>query len=265
MHRTLSVAIPDSALTDETTKLAKARKISQMARSIAIFGVRDILIYRDGDNQADRTLLLTILNYMETPQFMRRQIFPKMSELKFAGVLHPLAIPSHTTSSDVKDIKSGDIREGLAVTIRGRRYVDVGVNHLFDVEGASRDGRVTVQFPPNIPIGTAQVISSDDISQYWGYSVRERSSITSLLREWSGRIIIAARSGKTVTKSRIHSSYKDSTLVVFGSPQRDVRDIAGGRLQANNMIQLNFFPHQNTRTVRLEEAILGTLSILNTL
>lgn len=265
MHRTLSVAIPDSALTDETTRLAKAQKISQLARSIAIFGIRDILVYKDGNNQADRTLLLTILHYMETPQFMRRQLFPKMSELKFAGVLHPLAIPSHSVLSDIKSIQPGDIREGLAVTLRGHRYVDVGVNHLFDIEGAKRDGRVTVQFPPNIPIGTARVISPDDIPQYWGYKIRERSSITSLLREWSGRIIIATKSGKVATKSRIYSSDKDNTLVVFGSPQRDVRDIAGGRLHANNVVQLNFFPYQNTRTIRLEEAILGTLSIINIL
>ena len=71
------------------------------------------------------------------------------------------------------------------------------------------------------------------------------------------------QSGKVATKPRISNVHKDDTLVVFGSPKRDVIDIAGGRLQANNMIQLNFFPHQNTRTIRLEEAILGTLSILN--
>lgn len=263
MYKGPSVAIPDSSLTDESTKLAKARKISQLARSMAIFGVKEVLVYKDGDNPNDRSLLLTILHYMETPQFMRKHLFPKMSELKFAGVLHPLAIPSHSVSSDAKSIRPGDIREGLAVTLRGRRYVDVGVNHLFAVEGAKRDGRVTVQFPPNVPVSTAHVIPSENASQYWGYKVRERSSVASLLRQWPGRIIIATKSGKVATKSRISSTYKDSTLVVFGSPKRDVIDIAGGRLQANNMVQLNFFPHQNTRTIRLEEAILGTLSILN--
>ena len=262
----LAVAIPDSALSDETTKLAKTRKISQLARSIAIFGIDTILIYKDGNNQADRSLLLTILRYLETPQFMRKQLFPTMSILKYAGVLQPLAIPSHLAPSNIKDIRPGDIREGLAVTLKGHRYVDVGVNKLFELQDAKRDGRLTIQFPADRPVNTAYAINPETIPHYWGYKVKERSSVSMLLRDWPGRIIIAAKSGKTATASRITKHYKNSnktTLIVFGSPKRDVMDIAGGRLRATNMTQLNFFPDQNTKTVRLEEAILGTLSILN--
>ena len=43
-----------------------------------------------------------------------------------------------------------------------------------------------------------------------------------------------------------------ATLVVFGSPERDVHEMAGGRLGGRDMIRLNFFPKQRTRTVRLE-------------
>lgn len=261
----LSVAIPDSALHDESTKLDKSRKISQMARCAAIFGVRTIFVYRDGENSSDRSLLVTALRYLDTPQFLRRRLFPKMADLKFAGVLHPLNISSHSTPADPQSIQDGDIREGMAVTIKGSRYVDVGVNRMIRLSGDGRDGRVTVRFRSGYPNFDAVRIRREDVPHYWGYVVRERSGILQLLREWTGGIIITTRSGKTATASRVsrYTSGDLDILAVFGSPERGVREIAGGRLSGRDMVQLNFFPRQNTKTVRLEEAMVGVFSILN--
>lgn len=261
----LSVAIPDSALSDDSTKLDKSRKISQMARCAAIFGVETILVYRDGDNPSDRALLLNTLRYMETPQFLRKSIFPKTASLKFAGALQPLAIPSHPVSPDPHSIRQGDIREGLAVTVRGVRYVDVGVGKLLPLPGKGRDGRVSVRFGADGPDPRPAAISKDHIPLYWGYVVRERGGIFQTIREWSGGVIVATRAGNPATARRISRYLQNDsdTLVVFGSPERDVQEIAGGRLSARDMIRLNFFPRQHTRTVRLEEAMLGALAILN--
>ena len=261
----LSVAIPDSSLSEHSTKLDKSRMASQMARCAAVFGVDAILVYRDGDNVADRSLLVTALRYLETPQFLRRGIFPKTANLKFAGALHPLGIPSHDASPDPQTIREGEIREGLAVTVRGTRYVDVGIGKLLPLPGRGRDGRVSVRFGSSHPDPRPVAIPRDQIPHYWGYAVRERGSITQTVREWDGGVIIATRTGNTATPRRI-SRYvggDSATLVVFGSPERDVHEIAGGRLGARDMIRLNFFPRQRTRTVRLEEAMLGTLAILN--
>lgn len=261
----LSVAMPDSALSDESTKLDKSRKVSQMARCMAVFGIRTVFVYRDGDNSADRSLLVTTLRYLETPQFLRRRLFPKMSNLKFAGALHPLNIPSHASSADPKSIKNGDIREGIAVTIKGTRYADVGINKMIRLPRRGKDGRITVKFRSGYPDFDLVLIDRDKVSQYWGYTVRERSGIQQLVREWPSGVIITTRDGKIATKARISKYVEDDRdiLVVFGSPERGVREIAGGRLSGHDMIHLNFFPRQRTRTVRLEEAMMGTLSILN--
>ena len=261
----LSVAIPDSALSDESTKLDKSRKVSQMARCAAVFGIRAVFVYRDGDNGADRSLLVTALRYLDTPQFLRRRLFPKMSNLKFAGVLHPLNIPSHNSPADPRSIKDGDIREGMAVTIKGTRYADVGINRMIRLSGRGKDGRITVKFRSGYPDFDPVLVDRDQASQYWGYVVRERPGIQQLLREWTGGVIITTRYGKTATRARVSKYVEDDRdiLVVFGSPERGVREIAGGKLSGRDMIQLNFFPRQNTKTVRLEEAMLGTLSILN--
>ena len=143
--------------------------------------------------------------------------------------------------------------------------MDVGVKRLIRISEAGPDGRVTVQFRSGHPNYDPVRISRDNAGAYWGYVVRERPAILALLKKWQGSVIVTTRFGKPATpvRSARHLRPNSNTLVVFGSPQRDVQHIAGGRLGARDMSKLNFFPNQNTRTVRLEEAILGVLSILN--
>ena len=174
----LSVAIPDSALDDESTKLEKTRKISQFGRCAAIFGARNIFVYRDGQNPADRSLMVSILRYMETPQFLRKRLYPKANHLKFAGVLQPLAIPSHSMDYEASYVRAGDIREGLAVTLKGVQYVDVGVDKLALLVGGRYRGRITVKFRKGYPEMEAIPVPHEDIPEYWGYAVRERSSVS---------------------------------------------------------------------------------------
>ena len=58
----LSIAIPDSALSDEKTLENKTRKISSIARSCGIFRVNEIIIYRDGkNNESDLKLFVTTI------------------------------------------------------------------------------------------------------------------------------------------------------------------------------------------------------------
>ena len=262
----LSVAIPDSALSDESLKIDKTRKISVLARTCAIFQTETIYVYQDNHKQ-DGNLLVMILKYLETPQFLRRRLFPKMNDLKFAGVLHPLKIPSHITLANPKKINRGDVREGIVVGIKGKRFVDVGINQLIPFFGKTPIGkRVTAQFKEGYPKLSVKEINKSETTSYWGYSVKERSSLFSLLTEWKGNIIITSRKGKVVTSEKISKYTKsdEPTLVVFGSPEKGIHEILGAKMKnIQNAKSLNFFPNQATETIRLEEAMLGTLSISN--
>ena len=264
----LSVAIPESSLSDESLKIDKTRKISVLARACSIFKIDTIYVYQDGGNyKQDGTLMVMILKYLETPQFLRRRLFPKMNDLKFAGVLQPLKIPSHITPANPKKINRGDIREGIIVSVKGKRFVDVGVNQLIQFFGKTGIGkRVTVQFKEGYPRLSVKEIDKTESPTYWGYSVKERSNLFSLISEWKGNTIITSRKGRTATKEQI-SKFTTSdkpTLVVFGSPDKGVHEIIGGKMKnVQNAKSLNFFPNQATETVRLEEALLGTLSIIN--
>ena len=264
----LSVAIPESALSDESLKIDKTRKISILARACSIFKIDTIYVYQDGGNyKQDGNLLVMILKYLETPQFLRRRLFPKMNDLKFAGVLQPLKIPSHNTPANSKKIVRGDVREGIIVSVKGKKFVDVGINQLIQFYGRTSMGkRITVQFKEGYPKLSIKEIEKSEAPSYWGYAVKERANLYSILSEWKGSIIITSRKGKTATKEQL-SKYTQSdepVLVAFGSPEKGIHEILGGKMKnVQNAKSLNFFPNQATETVRLEEALLGTLAIIN--
>ena len=266
----LSIAIPDSSLLDESTILNKTRKISTMARTCAIFKVNQIFIYQDGkQNKNDSALLSTSLKYLETPQYFRKEIFPKTQLLKYAGVLQPLNISSHLTTSNQKMIKIGDIRDALIINYKGKKFLDIGINKYIQYFGKMKsDTRIAIQIKTIQPELTAKEISRDSIKDYWGYNVKERSNLLSILSTWKGRIILTSKKGKNFSglDAKKIIDPKEPTLIVFGTTNKGVYDILGSNIKKiQNANVFNFFPNQGTQTVRLEEAILGTLSIINIL
>lgn len=261
----ISIAIPDSALSDEVTKVNKSRKISAIARACAIFKIQNIFIYEDAGSKEDRHLLVTILKYMDTPQFLRKQLFPKINELKYAGALSPLKIPSHTKSSDPKKIKEGDVRDGIVIYLKKQKFLDIGIDQPIPYHGKGPVGkRVIIYFKKGYPDFVIKEISKEESPLYWGYKVKERGSLFNLLTSWKGDIILTSRKGKKITPKRIKDERVKELLVVFGSPSKGIHEILGNKIKMiQNSNTVNFFPNQGTETVRLEEAIIGTLATIS--
>ena len=264
----LSIAIPDSSLLDEATILYKTKKISIIARACAIFKINQIFIYQDGkQNKSDSMLLSTSLKYLETPQYFRKQIFPKTQLLKYAGILQPLNISSHLTTSNQKMIKIGDMREALIINYKGKKFLDIGINKPIQYFGKMKSGtRIAVQIKTTQPKLTIKEISREDIKDYWGYTVKERTNLFSILSSWKGKIILTSKKGKnyTILDTKKIAESNEPILIVFGTTNKGIHDILGTDIKKiQNAKTFNFFPNQATQTVRLEEAILGVLSIIN--
>ncbi len=247
----LSIAIPSSALINETDEKIKAYKVGMIARAAAIFRVDEIIIYRDPIcDESD--YIKDILEYLETPQYLRKHIFPLKSSLRYAGILPPLAIPSHKT----KHLKVGEIREGVVrhVAPDGTRWVDVGVKALALLRGSSapKGARVTVRVCSKNPL----LVEEARPEEYWGYKVRKMELEEVLERD---NVVITSRKCKVV---KLESIRRNVTLV-FGNPEEGVFEIAkrlGIEMRAECW---NTVPLQGTRSVRLEEAIFATLAIVN--
>jgi predicted SPOUT superfamily RNA methylase MTH1 len=269
----LWVAIPDSSLSDEQTKRDKSVKISQFARACSIFRIKRIYIYHDPLSQFkkdDPVLLRTILRYLDTPQYLRKILYPRMHELEFAGILHPIKAPHHKPAQDIKTVKAGDVRTGVLAKVKGQLFVEAGLGSLVPFEGTGSEGKkVNVKFISPHPNLRAMEATDLDISEYWGYEVKEVPSVIKMLSSIEKTTtIITSRKGSFFKNNEVKLAERiknsENVLIVFGAPRHGVHEILakeGSNAKAEFVI--NMFPHQATETVRLEEAVLGTLAILN--
>jgi predicted SPOUT superfamily RNA methylase MTH1 len=269
----LWVAIPDSSLSDEQTKRDKSIKIGQFARACSIFRVKKIYIYHDSLSQfekEDPDLLRTILRYLDTPQYLRKALYPRMHQLEYAGILHPIKAPHHKPPEDIKKVKAGDVRTGVIAKIKGQLFVEVGLGSLVPFTGQGIEGKkVNAKFISPYPNLKAIEATEEDIFDYWGYEVKEVPSLGKLLSSMeNAEVIITSRKGSHFknVEARLAERAKaaKNILVVFGAPKHGVHDILAkeGTNAKQQDFVVNMFPSQATETVRLEEAVLGSLAIL---
>ena len=270
----LWVAIPDSSLSDEQTRRDKSIKIGQFARACSIFRVKRIYVYHDLLSKFEREdpdLLVTILRYLDTPQYLRKALYLRMHQLEYAGILHPIKAPHHRPPEDIKKVKAGDVRTGVIAKVKGQLFVEVGLGSLIPFVGQGFEGKkVNVKFTAPYPHLKAIEATEEDIFEYWGFDVKEVPSLGKLLASAeNAEIIITSRKGSYFKniESKLAERAKNSQniLVVFGAPKHGVHDILaeeGGSVKPYEFV-VNMFPNQGTETVRLEEAVLGTLAILN--
>jgi predicted SPOUT superfamily RNA methylase MTH1 len=266
----ISIAIPDSLFCDENTLRGKTAKVGQIARAAAIFGVERIYIYRDASRNFDRDYETAkeIFEYMETPQYLRRRLIRRKSELESAGILPPLKIPHHLKESKVVQ---DEIREAVLFLQNGKLVADVGTSQPADFDGHGQPGqRVTVQIVSTRPLSAK--IAKPPRGVYWGFEVRRAPSLARFLRSSNFQLLIfTSRLGESLAVKRAEletkSKVAERALLCFGSPDAGV-DFMLTQDHATisdfpNALYLNFFPYQKVATIRLEEAIIGCLSIIN--
>lgn len=267
----LSIAIPDSCLIESQTILDKSYKISQISRSCSIFCVNKIIIYHDSSVKAEKMdikILKTILEYLDTPPYLRKKIYPKMWILKHVGILPPIKSPHHKALIDIKKIRNQEIRFGFVIKQNDSLYVDVGLEKLIKYKGNQLGKKVLVKITNNAQL-LAEDISKENVDGYWGYDVQFADSLSALLENTDSEVLMTSVEGSQFTRhvndlmSKIKAS--NNLLVVFGGPKfglRKILECENKKISSNNNF-MNMFPMQGTQTVRFEEAILGTLSIIN--
>jgi methyltransferase len=274
----LAIAIPASTISDTPHLREKTAKMGLIGRAAAIFRVDEIIIYPDCpkvDQLRDLDFMALLLNYLETPQYLRKQLFKLEPDLEYAGILPPLRTPHHPLSGKTKHLKVGEYREGVVLSDNKEGLVvDIGVQHpvlLRQKEFAVGD-RLTLQL---VNIGKqieVQAVSREDVPQYWGFKVRvEKRSFGQLAADCVYDLRIAtARIGDNFmdVAGKIGLKWVGSqrVLIAFGAPSRGLHEIVqdeGLNLSDIADFVINMVPNQGTVTIRTEEALLATLAIFN--
>lgn len=266
LGKKLGIAIPDTVLEENGSLREKTVKLGTIARACAIYGVDVVQVFKDDRGRGEPKLVKKVLEYLETPQYLRRKIYPLDETLRYAGLLPPLRIPSHKPKVPIEKLAVGEIREGVTNADGG---VDVGLDRPLRVKekiGANR--RVTVRVISKGPI-VVELIKREDVHEYWGYSVEIRSieEVTSDAR--FGLKIATSRFGNAL-QSQVYLLRESllkasSALLLFGSPSRGLFDMVGPDLTKKVNFVLNLFTDQQVETVRTEEAVFAALNLVNTL
>jgi len=276
----LTIAIPASIISDTPHLREKTFKIGLIARTAAIFRVHKIIIYPDNihTKQTQEIALITkLLNYIETPQYLRKTLYKIEPDLQYVGILPPLRTPHHPASGKNCDLKVGEYREGIILNqTKEGLIVDIGVQStaLLRERQFSIGDRLTTQIIKNdnnrIEI---QTVNRNDIPTYWGFQVKaEDKTFGHMLQTTNFDLIIStARMANNfvdvVDKIANRWDKAEQVLIAFGSPSRGLHEIAkdeGLHLETISDFVINTVPKQGTVTVRTEEALLISLAIFNT-
>jgi predicted SPOUT superfamily RNA methylase MTH1 len=270
---TLKVAIPDTSLTDSTNLRKKTAKAGRIARAMAVFRVEEVFVYKTGfvppSKMRDADLLVKILRYLDTPQYLRRRVFPKSPSLQYAGTLPPLRTRSHPLQSSISDLSEGSVRWGVQVR---PNQIDIGFEKLIDYPDtvSERDPTLfrVVSVSPKIVL---EPIERSDVKEYWGYEATRVGGLIDLLKQSDDMTRIGfsrkAPSFKNLEKdlSSTIASTK-SVLAIFGGPERGIIELCMNEkedIKHHIDFWVNTIEGQGTETVRLEEALIVSLGLLN--
>ena len=266
LGRKVAVSLPDTLLEDKENLREKTAKLGVIARACAIYGVDVIQVFRDPVGKGEGRGIRKVLEYLETPQYLRKRLYPLDEELRYAGALPPLRIPSHKARIPSDRLALGEVREGV---VNGDGTVDVGLEVAPKLrQRAPAGNRVTVRVvslgPP-----TADLIPREKAGPYWGYTVEVKTAEEVLTDSRFPLKIATSRLGTPVAMELEHlkASLKEARGVklIFGSPARGLFDIVGPDLPRLVDYVLNIFPQQQVETVRTEEAVLASLGVVGLL
>ncbi|KAM0872823.1 hypothetical protein ACQ4PT_022511 [Festuca glaucescens] len=283
---TVSIAVAGSII-DNAQSLELATLLAgQIARAAAVFRIDEIVVFdsspseengggAEDEEESGARFLIRILEYLETPQYLRRRLFPMHKNFKYVGLLPPLDAPHHVRKHEWSEFREGVTLDGDCS--KGTQ-VDVGLSKNVLVEQGLEPGkRVTVAMGTNRDITTDCVRKvvppsspSEEMGSYWGYKVRYASNLSDVIngspyKEGYDHIIGTSEHGETIISSELILPSFRHLLIAFGglagleeSIEEDINLKGKG---ANDVFTsyLNTCPNQGSRTIRTEEALLISL------
>ncbi len=269
----ITIAIPDSAVSDNSDIRSKTEKLFQISRIAAIFQVKEILVYHDpflkpSHAQRERRKITRILQYIECPQYLRKRLFPLSRDTAAVGILSPLAIPHHIKS---RELKNNEVREAAIFLNQNQIVADVGGTELLNVIGWKKSLKdKTIRKTIRIIRADNRYKAKIELKQpkdiYWGYAVHSSSNILSkALQNRSEYKIATSRSCEPLksTKDKIKTNL--GLLIAFGSPYNGIPQMLkaeGKKVSDIFDVCTNILSKPGTRSLRLEEAMMITFSRL---
>ncbi|GAA5818252.1 MAG: RNA-binding protein [Methanobrevibacter sp. CfCl-M3] len=217
---------------------------------------------------SDGELISKLLRYMDTPQYLRKNVFPIESDLKHVGILPPLRTPNHPTG---ENFGLGQYRQGLTVK-RNKKgtFVDIGLDELVFCKEQLTVNKV---FSFKVVKIAKEILITPDAPTdlYWGYETiyTEKTLKNSLKLVDPDFILVTTRYGDEINSIfnnlKLKAINSKSIALIFGGSYNGIPENVCESIRTfkSDVVEVNMVPNQGTETVRTEEALILTLAILN--
>jgi methyltransferase len=278
------VFIPNDFLKSISSLEYKTVLLGDLSRFCCIYKIDEIYFYDMEDQWKEKgfelELINDVLNYLMTPQYIRKHVFQKKKTLNSVGLLHPLNTPNHPVEKESLDaqmaIGSTMYRQGIIKTIIGKiGHVDIGLENDAELtisRGMKINQIIDLKIDKTADGFLIVPVEKDAIPLYWGYKVIFiQGEFKDILEESKKNDLLVATSKRgTMFKDFLTSTQTFSTrgkknVSLFFGPR------AGGLMQFFKSVDeflsafdyvINCFDAPGTKSIRLEEAIPITLSII---
>ena len=129
-----NVAFVNSIIEPVQTLELKNHMIGKLARVFCMYRVNEIVVYNDEAFAKDKRangfdpseFIVKILQYLETPQYLRKRLFPISALLRNVGLLTPLECLHHLKVEDMFEYREGVILKRPTRENEGS-WVDIGL------------------------------------------------------------------------------------------------------------------------------------------
>lgn len=284
---TLSVLIPSSIVDNAQSKELRTYLIGEIARILGIFKISEVIVFHDKlkDNSKDYiNYFIKNLQYLETPQYLRKTLFPLSEDLKLSGLMNPLESQHHLRKDEWSPYREGCV---LNRPVNGEySWVNIGLDKDCKInQKLPPKTRVTVKlnekyFNEKLKFYTGVPVSMSEpfikTGTYWGYIVRVCESYSEVLKDsifQEGYDFIIGTSDKGENYQTANFKKKKNfkhCLIVFGGItgiEGMMNDDEHNNINEKNVskgfdLYLNTCMNQGLRTIRTEEAILITLAVI---
>jgi predicted SPOUT superfamily RNA methylase MTH1 len=276
------ILLPASVLGVTDDLRVKTFRAGLVGRAAAIFKVDEVVIYLDdykAETLENQRVFAKLLRYMVVPQYLRRMVFKKEKDLRFAGLLPPLKIPSHTVPPSLEQVRQGSFRLAIIVKASGKRLVlDAGLEEKLlakapEQPSGTRVGDIVLVRVEDPSKRFASIVDPSHPPFYLGYRVSSpRARLGEFLKKAEGVKIGTSKYGdlfwKRLRELGMLLSRGQKVFLAFGSPSMGLREIlAMEGVSMDDVFDtvINTVGEQGTETIRTEEALYITLPLITSL
>ena len=269
----LDVLIPSSFAEDTPHLRDKTLRTGMLARFLAAARVDTLILYHVDPAEPDDSnagFLKLLMEYLNTAPYLRKRLYRIRRELRYAGVLPPLNIPTHPESRSI-DVEH--YREGLVLESDRGSLIEAGLGKPIKVRKRLKKGaRIILKISPSRGRLKASAVSRRKSEIYPGFRVGVAGEkLSEIVKVYDLRIATSRKGRDILTlldelRKRIGEAKR--ICIAFGSDREGLYEIAerqGFSLEESFDYVLNTFPGQGVKTIRVEEAVAYTLAIFNLL